>query len=93
MKSPSSVHVWWADSGAVWSHISTAMGLAIHGKAAKHEKKLTFYPNKSIDGAVAQRIPGQFWKMGYHIDPHVIPDSNAVLLFLGRSFFRPFRVL
>ena len=30
--------------------ISTAMGLAIHGKAAKHEKKLTFYPNKSIDG-------------------------------------------
>jgi hypothetical protein len=31
--------------------------------------------------------------MGYHIDPHVIPDSNAVLLFLGGSFFRPFRVL
>jgi hypothetical protein len=31
--------------------------------------------------------------MGYHIDPHVFPDSNAVLLFLGGSFFRPFRVL
>ena len=31
--------------------------------------------------------------MGYHIDPHVISDSNTVLLFLGGSFFRPFRVL
>ena len=31
--------------------------------------------------------------MGYHIDPHVIPDSNAVLLFLGGSFFGLFRVL
>ena len=32
--------------------------------------------------------------MGYHIDPHVIPDPNAVLLFLGGViFFRPFRVL
>ena len=50
MKSPSSVHVWWADSGAVWAHTSTAMGPAVHGKAAKHEKKLTFYANKSVDG-------------------------------------------
>ena len=31
--------------------------------------------------------------MGYHIDPHIISDSNTVLLFLGGSFFRPFRVL
>jgi len=31
-------HVWWADSGAVWLHISTAMGLGVHGEAAKHEK-------------------------------------------------------
>ena len=31
--------------------------------------------------------------MGYHFDPNVIPDSNAVLLFLEGSFFRPFRVL
>ncbi len=27
------------------------------------------------------------------LEAHIIPDSNAVLLFLGRSFFRPFRVL
>jgi hypothetical protein len=27
------------------------------------------------------------------LEAHVIPDSNAVLLFLGGSFFRPFRVL
>jgi hypothetical protein len=24
--------------------------LAVHGEAAKHEKKLTFYANKSVDG-------------------------------------------
>jgi len=50
LKSPSSAHVWWADSGAMWSHISTAMGSAVHGEAAKHEKKLTFYANKSVNG-------------------------------------------
>ncbi len=27
------------------------------------------------------------------LEAHVIPDSNAVLLFLGGSFYRPFRVL
>ncbi len=27
------------------------------------------------------------------LEAHVIPDSNAVLLSLGGSFFRPFRVL
>jgi len=42
--------VWWADSCAMWSHISTAMGSAVHGEAAKHEKKLTIYANKSVDG-------------------------------------------
>ena len=62
-------------------------------RSSKTRKKLTFYANKISRQAVARRIPGRLWKMGYHIDPHVIPDSNAVLLFLGGSFFRPFRVL
>jgi len=50
LKSPYSAHVWWADSGAVWLHMSTTMRLVVHGEAAKYEKKITFYANKSVDG-------------------------------------------
>ena len=64
MKSPSSVHVWWADSGALWSHISTAMGSAVHGEAAKREKKLTFYANKSVDGLQLSEYLADFGKWG-----------------------------
>ena len=28
--------------GALWSHMSTAMGSACHGEAGKHEEKPTF---------------------------------------------------
>jgi hypothetical protein len=42
-------------------------------------------------------VPHSIWYLivldWYHIDPHVIPDSSAVLLFFGGSFFRPVRVL
>ena len=31
------------------AHI-TAMGLLVHGEAAKNENTLTFYANKSVDG-------------------------------------------
>ncbi len=47
--------VWWADACVVWLHIFTVMRLAVHGEAAKHEKKLTFYANKISRWAVAQQ--------------------------------------
>jgi hypothetical protein len=46
LKSLSSAHVWWADSGAIWSPIFIAMGLAFHGEAAKYKentKKISFF--------------------------------------------------
>ena len=54
------------------------MGSAVHGEAAKHEKQNNILRYQISGRAVARRLPGRFWKMGYHIiDPHVIPDSNA----------------
>jgi hypothetical protein len=44
----SSAHAWWADSGALWSHMSTAMGPASHGEAGKHEEKPTFSASNSL---------------------------------------------
>jgi hypothetical protein len=40
LKSPSFAHAWWAVTYAIWLLIITAMGSAVHGEAAKHEKKL-----------------------------------------------------
>jgi hypothetical protein len=38
---------------------------------------------------VARPIPGQWWKMGYHFEAHVNPDSKHVLLFLIGTFYGP----
>jgi len=50
----------------VWLHIFTAMGPAVHDKAAKHVKNKILCEQISRC-TVARRIPGRFWKMGYHI--------------------------
>ena len=68
-------------------------GLAVHGEAAKREKKLTFYANKSVDGLQLSKYLADFWKMGYHFDCHIMPHSNHALLYFWGSFFRPFKVL
>jgi hypothetical protein len=58
------VHAWWAVACAVWLHILTAVGLAVHGEAAKREKKLTFYANKSVDGLQLGKYLADFGKWG-----------------------------
>jgi hypothetical protein len=45
-------------------HILTAVGLAVHGEAAKREKKLTFYTNKSVDGLQLGEYLADFGKWG-----------------------------
>ena len=49
MKSPSFAHAWWAVAYAIWLLIITVVGSAVHGEAAKHEKKLIILANKSVD--------------------------------------------
>ncbi len=38
------------------------MGSAVHGEAAKREKKLTFYANKSVDGLQLSEYLADFGK-------------------------------
>ncbi len=45
-------------------HILTAEELAVHGEAAKREKKLTFYANKSVDGLHLSEYLADFGKWG-----------------------------
>ncbi len=78
---------------AVWSHILTAVESAVHGEAAKRNKKLTFYANKSVDGLQLGEYLADFWKMGYNFDRHIMPLSKHVLLYFWGSFFRPFKLL
>ena len=40
------------------------MGSAVHGEAAKREKKLTFYANKSVDGLQLSEYLADFGKWG-----------------------------
>ncbi len=45
-------------------HILTAEGSAVHGEAAKCEKKLTFYANKSVDVLQLSEYLADFGKWG-----------------------------
>ncbi len=58
------MHAEWAVACAVWLHILTAVGSAVHGEAAKREKKLTFYANKSVDGLQLSKYLADFKKWG-----------------------------
>ncbi len=40
------------------------MGSAVHGEAAKREKKLTFYANESVDGLQLSEYLADFGKWG-----------------------------
>jgi len=40
------------------------VGSAVHGEAAKREKKLTFYANKSVDGLQLSEYLADFGKWG-----------------------------
>jgi hypothetical protein len=44
----SSAYARWADSGALWLHMSTAIGSAGHDEEGKHEEKLTFSASNSL---------------------------------------------
>jgi hypothetical protein len=52
-------------------HILTAEGSAVHGEAAKREKKLTFYANKSVDGLQLSEYLADFGKWGTSLTPIV----------------------
>jgi hypothetical protein len=69
------------------------VGSEVHGEAAKREKKLTFYANKSVDGLQLGEYLADFWKMGYHFDRHIMPHSKHAFHYIWGSFFRPFKVL
>jgi hypothetical protein len=67
--------------------------LAVHGEAAKREKKLTFYADKSVDGLQLSEYLADFGKWGTIFDRHIMPHSKHALLYYWGSFFRPFNVL
>jgi hypothetical protein len=79
---PSSVHAWWEDTCAVWSHNSTILGWAALGEAEK-----TMEQNSRL--AITKLILGRLWPIGYHqIEAIDIPDWKFIT-FLDRVDIGP----